>query len=83
MSNEATEYNPAEDPRRPTVKLIGFDGNAFSILGRVGRALDEAGYSKEEVNTYNTEAMSGDYNHLLRVSCNWANVPMDDEGEQS
>lgn len=34
---------------KPTVKLIGHDGNAFSIMGRVKQALKRAGADKEYV----------------------------------
>jgi len=62
------------DNIKPTVKLTGEDGNAFAILGRVQKALRKAGYSKEEVDDYLQEAMSGDYNNLLSVSMKWVNV---------
>ena len=38
-----------ETKQKPTVKLIGEDGNAFAILGRVRKALRKAGYSTEEL----------------------------------
>lgn len=47
------------------VKLIGEDGNAFYILGKVQRALREAKQSKEFINAVMKEATSGDYDHLL------------------
>lgn len=64
------------DVRYPdiTVKLVGEDGNAYNILGRVSRALRRAGVSKEEQGAYLAEATSGDYNKLLRVSMSWVNV---------
>ena len=37
---------------KPTVKLIGQDGNAFSIMGRVKQALIHAGADKEYVDQY-------------------------------
>lgn len=77
MSNEAietTELDPEADPRRPTVTLTGYDGNAFSIMGRVGAALKKAGYTADERKEYSRQAMSGDYNNLLRVSMAWADV---------
>jgi hypothetical protein len=51
-----------------SVKLIGEDGNAFSILARVSSAMREAGISEEDITIYANEATSGDYNHLLRVT---------------
>ncbi|HEF7114084.1 TPA: hypothetical protein SAY06_000190, partial [Campylobacter jejuni] len=49
------------------VKLVGEDGNAFSILARVSKALKKASVSKEEISKFQKEAMSSDYNHLLNV----------------
>jgi predicted transglutaminase-like cysteine proteinase len=56
------------------VSLVGEDGNAFAILGRVQKALRRAGVPKEELDAYVAEATSGDYNHLLRVTMNWVEV---------
>jgi len=61
-------------PERPTVKLVGYDGNAFYILGKVSRALREAGYDTEYVKKFKDEAMSGDYNNLLGVCCEYVDV---------
>jgi hypothetical protein len=55
------------------VKLIGEDGNAFYILGKVSKALKENGYS-HLVKQYKEEAMSGDYNNLLRVTMEYVNI---------
>ncbi|EAK8218605.1 hypothetical protein E7M22_00055 [Campylobacter jejuni] len=56
------------------VKLVGEDGNAFSILARVNNALKKAGVSKEEISQFQKEAMSNDYNHLLNVVQYWVNA---------
>lgn len=55
------------------VELVGQDGNAFVILGRVGKALRKAGHV-EAAAAYRAEAMSGDYDHLLQVSMNYVTV---------
>lgn len=70
---------PAEEPApaakvKPKVRLTGQDGNAFAVLGKVIGALKKAGYSKEEVDEFKKEAMSGDYNHLLATAMKWADV---------
>ena len=57
-----------------TVRLTGQDGNAFAIMGAVKKALQKAGYPKEEVDKYLEESMSGDYNNLLQVAMKWVNV---------
>lgn len=66
----------ATQPKYPEVKvqLTGQDGNAFAILGNVQREMRRAGVSKEERDAYMTEAMDGDYDHLLRVTMSWVTV---------
>lgn len=48
--------------------LVGVDGNAFSVMGYVVRAMKECRMSKEEQNAYKEKAMSGSYDNLLAVS---------------
>ena len=50
------------------VQLSGEDGNAFSIMGRVMKAMRRAGISKDEIDKYKAEATSGDYDNLLQVT---------------
>jgi len=52
------------------VRLVGEDGNAFSIIGRVKKAMREGGCTEEQMDEYVAEATSGDYNHLLTVTMN-------------
>ncbi len=59
---------------KPTVSLIGVNGNAFFILGKVIKALKKAGYDKEFIEKYKSEATNGDYDHLLRVTMKYVNV---------
>jgi hypothetical protein len=56
------------------VELIGQDGNAYAIMGAVQKALRNAEVSKEEIDEYLKESMSGDYNHLLRTAMAWVSV---------
>lgn len=48
--------------------LVGVDGNAIAVMGYVSLAMQETGFTKDEINSYRKEAMSGDYNNLLCVS---------------
>lgn len=57
-----------DDLIAPDVELVGIDGNAGVIMGTVARALRKAGNSTEIVDGFYTQAMSGDYDHLLRVA---------------
>lgn len=62
-------------PKYPEVEvsLTGNDGNAFAIMGRVSRALREAGHG-DDVDAYTNESMSGDYDNLLRVAAAYVAV---------
>ena len=57
-----------------TVELVGHDGNAFAIMGRVRSALKKAGATEEELTQYSNESMSGDYDNLLQVAMQWVEV---------
>ena len=59
---------------KPTVRLVGEDGNAFYILGKVKQALEEAGADKEYTDKYIEEATSGDYDHLLATTMDYVDV---------
>ena len=50
--------------------LLNVDGNAFSIMGYVARALKREGLEDKE-EQYRREAMKGDYENLLSVSMDW------------
>ena len=57
-----------------SVQLSGNDGNAFSIMGNVARELRRNGVSREEIDQYRKESMSGDYDHLLQTAMRWVDV---------
>jgi hypothetical protein len=63
------------------VRLVGEDGNAYAIMGRVQSALQDAGVSKEECKKYIEEATSGDYDNLLRVTMSWVTTTGSDEDD--
>jgi hypothetical protein len=56
-------------PKYPDVcvEMVGEDGNAFAILGRVQRALRKANVPDADVKAFMAEATSGDYDHLLQT----------------
>lgn len=63
---------------KPKVKLVGEDGNAFAILGRVTKALRQAGQG-DKVKEMTAKATAGDYDHLLATVLEY----VDDIGEES
>lgn len=67
---------PDSGPKYPNVvvSLTGSDGNAFSVLGAVRRAMKRARLPETEVDAFTKEATSGDYNHLLATAMRWVEV---------
>ena len=60
-------------PKYPEVNipLIGEDGNAYAILGRVSRAMKRAGIHESEWDDFYAQATSGDYDNLLVTVMTW------------
>ncbi len=63
----------SDDPKYPDidVTLTGIDSNAFSIIGTVADALRKGGVSREEINNFRAESMSGDYDNVLQTAMKW------------
>lgn len=63
-------------PKYPNVEvqLSGQNGNAFMVLGLCLRAARKAGLSKDEIEAFQAEATSGDYNKLLQTCMKWFDV---------
>jgi hypothetical protein len=63
-------------PKYPDVrvKLVGGDGNAFAVIGSVVRAMRTAKLPDDEIKRFQSEAMSGDYEHLLQTCMQWVEV---------
>ena len=59
---------------KPTLELVGQDGNAFMILALAKRAAKKAGWSEEKISEFMTEAQSGDYDHLLQTCTEYFEV---------
>lgn len=48
--------------------LVGVDGNAFSVMGYVAKAMRQCKFSKRDIDSYYKDAMSSNYDHLLAAS---------------
>ena len=56
-----------ETTTKPTVKLLGRDGNAFAIIGSCVQAAKRAGWSAEDVTAFQHECFAASsYGALLR-----------------
>jgi hypothetical protein len=53
------------------VRLVGEDGNAFAIIGRVIAAMRKAGVDQAEIDCFRREAFAGSYDQLLQVCLEW------------
>lgn len=60
--------------KKPKVKLVGNDGNAFAILGRCTAAAKSAGWTTEQIFAFKKEATSGSYDNLLQTCCKYFDV---------
>ena len=56
---------------KPTLELLGHDGNAFAILGKASRVARENNMDWKAISE---EAMSGDYDHLLQTMMKYFDV---------
>lgn len=78
LAGEVVSRSLTTMPKYPHVKvrLTGQDGNAFAILGRVIQALRRAlpQIPQSEIERFQTEAMAGDYDHMLQTCMRWVDV---------
>ena len=73
MSNNLTT------PKYPhiDVPLVGEDGNAFAILGRVSRIMRQHKIH-DQWDEFYKEATSGNYDHLIMTVIRWFGVERDE-----
>jgi len=60
MTRQATTMKKLKE-----LKILGTDGNAFSVLAIFQKQAQNENWTEEEIKTVLDEAMSGDYDHLL------------------
>ena len=52
---------------KPKLKLVGEDGNVFFVLGKAVREARRAGWDEKRIEKFKSDAMSGDYDNVLRI----------------
>lgn len=73
--NDVVELNQDANYPEVVVQLVGEDGNAFAIMGRIAKALKRAGVSQAEVDRFYTECKAcGSYDSLLYTCTQWVTV---------
>lgn len=55
------------EKKKVKLNLVGLDGNAFNLLGKFRTAARKAKWTTKEIDAVLRDAMSGNYNHLLRT----------------
>ncbi|WBV42561.1 hypothetical protein [Pseudoroseomonas cervicalis] len=57
-------------PKYPLIEIDHgmVDGHALGVVSAVSSALRQAGVAKSEIDQYEREALSGDYQHVLQAS---------------
>lgn len=68
--------------KKVRMKLVGMDGNAFSILGRFSAQARKEKWTEEEIKKVREEAMRGDYDHLLGTIVDHCEDPDETEDEE-
>jgi len=69
-----TQLNGATDGRRPACKLVGKDGNVFSIIGRVRQALKKAGQEDRAREFVEKAFRAKSYNEVLALCGDYVDV---------
>lgn len=68
------EYDLLAPITNVKVRLVGEDGNAFSILGCCRAAMRKAGYPQAFIDAFVTEATAGNYDDLLATVMRYVEV---------
>jgi hypothetical protein len=56
------------------IEVTPMDGNAYSIMGAVSKAIRRAGATDEQIKEYQEKSRSGDYDNLIRVAMQYVNI---------
>lgn len=56
------------------VKLVGHDGNAFAVIGRVRKAMRNTGLTQEQITEFVDEATSGNYDNVIQTCMKYVEV---------
>ena len=80
--NGVQEKQPEPKQSRPKLKLLGHDGNIFSILGDAARLLRRAGMSEQANEMEDRVYKSGNYYKALGIISEYVETELSDHHEQ-
>jgi hypothetical protein len=59
---------------KPIVKLVGTNGNSVALIAKARESLRKSGMSSQEIKEFVDDAMSGDYDHVLRTIMKYCEI---------
>jgi hypothetical protein len=62
--------------KKAKCRLVGVDGNAYSVMGHFSRCARQSGWTNEEIDLVMKEAMSSNYEHLLATIAAHCDEPL-------
>jgi hypothetical protein len=71
---EPAEEGPSPEHPKPACRLVGTDGNVFSIIGRVKQALRKAGQDDRASEFVERAFRAGSYDEVLRLCTEYVDV---------
>ena len=80
--NGVQEKQPEQKPSRLELKLLGHDGNIFSILGDAARLLRRAGMSEQANEMADRVHKSSNYYEALGIISEYVETELSDHREQ-
>lgn len=81
MKPKKKTTKPPKMTKKVKLRLVGLNGNAFSLMGAFQSRAKDEGWTDAEIKTVLDEAMSGDYDHLLYTLATHCEDPTDDDDE--
>ena len=68
---------------KPIVKLLGIDGNVFSVIGRVSKALTKAGLNNEREQFVASIESCLSYDEVLQLAFEYCDVEGEEEEQDN
>lgn len=68
---------------KPKINLLGEDGNIFSVMGRAGRALRQAGMADEAKEMFDRVTNCGDYYEALNIISEYVETELSASGRSA
>lgn len=59
---------------KPELELSESDGNVFCIIGKARRVARKAGWTAEQIEEFQSEVTSGNYDHAIQTCMKFFNV---------